>query len=91
MTLTLNIPDDAREVLLQVWGDQLDRAALEALVIEGYRARKFGNSTVRQLLGHPTRWDTEKWLADKGIAHNYSIDDLQEDRDTFKQLFGKSA
>lgn len=91
MTITLNIPDEAKQTLLEVWGDQLDRAAFEALVIEGYRARKYGNSTVRRLLGHETRWDTEKWLADHGVDHNYSLEDLEQDRQTMRDLFGKSA
>jgi hypothetical protein len=39
MTLSLNIPDDAKQTLLEIWGDNLDRAAFEALVIEGTERR----------------------------------------------------
>jgi hypothetical protein len=46
---------------------------------------------VRRLLGHETRWDTEKWLAEHGVDHNYSLEDLEQDRQTMKDLFGKSA
>ncbi|HYE63567.1 MAG TPA: UPF0175 family protein [Phycisphaerales bacterium] len=89
MTLSLNIPDDAKRTLIEVWGDNLDRAAFEALVIEGYRTRKSGNSTVQRLLGLPDRWATEKWLADRDVCHNYSLEDLEQDRETMRQLFGK--
>ncbi len=91
MSLTLNISDDAKEFLLRTWGEKLDRAALEALVIEGYRAGKYGNATVRRLIGLPDRWTTEKWLADHGVNLNYSLDDLDADFQAIEKLVGKNA
>jgi hypothetical protein len=91
VTITLNIPDSARDLLLDAWGDQIDRAAFEGLVIEGYRAGKYGEAAVGQLLGHESRWDTERWLAERGVTRNYTLEDLEADRATLRKLFGKSA
>ncbi len=91
MTVTLHIPDDAGDVLRQVWGQSLDQAALEALVIEGYRTRRFGGGMVRRLLGLATRWDAEQWLASRNVPLNYDTDDLEADRRALDRLLGKSA
>ena len=86
MTVTLNIPNEAEQVFRDAWGNDLDRAALEALVIEGYRSRRFGLATVRRLLNLETRWDTEQWLGAHGVNWNYSLEDLESDRKTLDTL-----
>ena len=91
MSLILNIPDDAAKAFRDAWGVGLDQAAFEALVIEGYRSGKFGEATVKHLLKHESRWDTQRWLADRGVHANYTIDDLEADRRTLDRLLPKSA
>lgn len=91
MSLILNISDDAAKAFRDAWGPGLDQAAFEALVIEGYRSGKFGEATVKQLLKHESRWDTQRWLADRGVLNNYSLEDLEADRRTLDKLFAKSA
>lgn len=91
MALYLNISEEADQVLREAWGKDLDQAALEALVIEGYRAGKFGIADVRRLLKLETRWDAESWLGQRGIYMNYSIADLEADRKTLDRLLGESA
>lgn len=91
MVINLNIPKDAEETLRSTWGTGLDQAAFEALVIEGYRSRKFGCGMVRQLLNLPTRWEAERWLADRAVPLNYTLEDLQADRQTLDRLLGKTA
>ena len=91
MTLSLNIPKEAEQTLLDAWGSGLDRAALEALAIEGYRSGKFGTAQVRKLLNFETRWDAERWLGSRGVHLNYSIEDLDADRRTLDRILGKTA
>lgn len=91
MVIHLNIPDDQADALRRAWGADLDRAALEALALEGYRAGKFGSATVGRLLGHTSRWDTEQWLAEHSVPVNYSPEDLEADRDTIARLLRESA
>lgn len=91
MAITIHVPSDAESIFRDAWGDGLDRAALEALVIEGYRSGRLGISQVRRLLALEARWDAERWLGERGIEMNYSIDDLESDRRTLDDLFGKTA
>jgi hypothetical protein len=89
MCLHIDISGDAELALREAFGAGLDRAALEALAIEGYRTGKFGRAGVRRLLGLKDRWETDKWLADRGVCVNYSIEDLKADRETLDRLLGK--
>ena len=89
--LTIHIPEDAELVLREAWGDNLDRAALEALVIEAYRTTKLGISQVRRLLGFESRWEAEEWLGGRGVNWNYSLDDLEADRRTLDRILGQEG
>lgn len=91
MIITLPIPDDQAKALQEAWGGDLNHDAFEALVIEGYRSGRFGAATVGRLLRHPSRWDTERWLAERRIPLNYTLEDLEADRKTLDGLFRKSA
>lgn len=88
MTVRLNIPDEAEQTLQEAWGNDLDRAALEALAIEGYRTGKLSRFEVQTLLGLQSRWDTEEWLGSRGVNLNYSLSDLEVDRAAIKGRFG---
>ncbi len=89
--LTIHIPEDAEQVLRKAWGENLDRAALEALVIEAYRTGKLGISQVRRLLGFESRWEAEQWLGTRGVNWNYSLDDLEADRRTLDRILGQEG
>jgi len=91
MTISINISGEAEKALREAWGPGLDRAALEALVIEGYRTGKHGTEAVRTILGLDSRWDAERWLGQRGVYLNYSMDDLEDDRRTLGRLFGKTG
>ena len=84
---TLHLPNEASETLERAFGPNLDRAALEALAIEGYRAAKLTVGEVAHVLGHETSLSAQKWLADHGVEANYSIEDLHTDRETLSRLF----
>lgn len=84
--MTIHLPEDAKRTFRETWGDSLDRATLEALVIQGYRQRRFGISAVRRLLGLETRWQAEQWLGSQGVNWNYSSEDLDDDLATLEQL-----
>ena len=40
MIVSLNLPKEAEQVLRSAFGEDLSRAALEAMALEGYRAGK---------------------------------------------------
>jgi hypothetical protein len=89
--LTIHIPDEAERTLRDAWGDNLDRAALETLVVEAYRTGKLGISQVRRLLGFESRWEAEAWLAGRGVNWNYTLDDLEADRKTLDRILGREG
>ncbi|NOZ41368.1 MAG: UPF0175 family protein [Planctomycetes bacterium] len=86
MTISFDVPQEVEQQLRVVLGDP-GQAAKEALAVQGYQQRKFGISTVRRLLNFETRWETDQWLASRGIPKNYSAADLEADYQTLESLF----
>ena len=91
MVIHINIPPDQEETLRKAWGSGLDRAALESLAIDGYRSGKLSAAELGRLLGLGDRWAVNRWLADRRVPLNYSLDDLEADRRTLDRVLGKSA
>jgi predicted HTH domain antitoxin len=89
MRLVLNISAEKHAILRRALGADLDNAALEALVIEGYRSGKLSAAEVGQLLELGDRWAVNNWLAKHRVALHYSISDLDADRATLDRSFGK--
>jgi len=76
-TLTLDIPDEiAREMTSA--GQELHRAALEALAIEGYRRGALTQAHVGRLLGL-SRIQTEDFLAEHADLIDYDPDELSRE------------
>ncbi len=91
MTIRINIPADLESTLREAWGANLDRAALEALAVEGYRSGKLSAAEVGALIGIEDRWLVNRWLADRKVGLNYTQEDLDADRRTRDRLLGKTA
>jgi predicted HTH domain antitoxin len=82
MSVSIDIPKQAEDVLRKAFGDTLNRSALEALAIEGYRSGKLSQFEVQEVLGFTSHWETEERLGERGIHLNYSVADLEADRRT---------
>lgn len=89
MCLHIHIPSNAESTLREAWGAGLDRAALEALAAEGYRSGKLTSYEVGQILGLENRWAVEKWLADRKIPRDYTIEDFNADMAALDRVLGK--
>jgi len=85
MQVTLEIPDQLARQLSRD-GQELSRAALEALALEGYRSERLSESQIRQLLGFLTRIQVHAFLKEHNCYLLYSIDDLERDRQTAENL-----
>jgi predicted HTH domain antitoxin len=86
MQVTVEIPDDMAQ-RLALLGPDPARTALESLAIEGYRSGALSAYQTRRLLGFETRYELDGFLK----AHNvweraYSLEDLEQDRQTIKHL-----
>jgi len=86
MSLVLNLPISAESAFRDAWGDQIDRKGLEALAMEGYREGKLSLGKLAELLGFPTTQDADSWLAERGVALNYSANDFRDDCATLDRL-----
>ncbi len=83
MEITVHLPDDVAQHA------NPGREALEALVIEGYRAGTLSHYQAGQLLG-VSRLDFDAFLKDRKIEeHAYGLEDLEQDRATMRQLQAK--
>ena len=85
MALTINLPPDIEQNLQQRWGD-LPRHALEALAVDGYRARVLSRAQVRRMLGFETREQVDAFMAKSGVSFDYSVADFERDGETSEHL-----
>lgn len=81
MNLELQIPDDVARILSAEYAD-LTRAAVEALALEGYRSNRLSDGQLRQMLGFSSRMQVHAFLKERGVPLNYSMADLEYDRET---------
>ena len=89
MTIQLNIPDDIAAVLAAKGEDDLSRAALEALALEGYRSRKLTQAQVRRLLGYETRMEVDGFLKEHRVYLEYTVEDLEREAAISDRLWAK--
>lgn len=89
--VTLNIPSSIEPTLRRAFGDNLDRVALEALAIEGYRSARLTAGEVALLVGLETSIQGQQWLAQRGVPANYDLEDLEIDRATLAEFFPEMA
>ena len=85
MTITLEIPDELAAALTSS-GQDLGRAALEALALDGYRSDRLTEADIRQLLGFETRMEVHGFLKEHGVFLPYTLQDLEHDRAVARQV-----
>ena len=84
MNVVLPIPDDLAEQLGPA--DDLARRALEALAVAEYRAHRLTEAQLRRMLGFETRYELDGFLKDRGVFHDYTLDDLRREQETLDRL-----
>ena len=77
--LMLDLPEEL-SVFLAASGQNLERAALEAIALEAYRENKLSTAQLRRLLGYHTRTQVHAFLKDHGVYLHYGPVDLKHDR-----------
>ena len=84
MLVTLDIPDEIAAQFAAP-GQEISRAAVEAVAIEGYRSGKLTQLQVGQLL-RLSRIQTEGFLASHVDLHDYSTEELEAEADLLHKL-----
>ena len=85
MQLTLDLPDELSAALAGP-GQDLSRAALEAIALEAYREHKLSTAQLRRLLGFASRYELDGFLKRHEVWLEYSWQDLEQDRETHRRL-----
>jgi hypothetical protein len=85
VNLTLEIPDDLAERLCTAGGD-LPRRVLEAVVADEYRRGRLHKPDLRRILGFETSYQIDGFLKAHEIWIDYTIEDLQRERETLRSL-----
>ena len=85
MNVTVEIPDDLAAALTSS-GQDLGRATLEALALEGYRSDRMTEADIRQLLGFETFMEVHGFLKEHGAFLPYTLEDLEHDRAVARQV-----
>jgi len=85
MHLSLNLPDELSAILAPS-GQDLPRAAFEAIALEAYREHKLSTAQLRRLLGYQTRMEVDGFLKDHGVELEYTLEDLERDREAHRRL-----
>ena len=83
--LTIELPDELSAALASS-GQDLSRTAFEAITQEAYRERKLSTAQLRRLLGFQTRMEVDGFLKAHGVEFEYSLEDLERDRETHRRL-----
>src|SRR5437762_4073950 len=85
MRVTVDLPDDISNALHEGWSD-LNRQALEAIAVEGYRTGALTESQVRRLLGLESRFEVHALLKEHRVPLHYTQADLEEDLASHRSL-----
>jgi hypothetical protein len=79
MQLTLDLPDEL-SAALAVPGEDLNRAAIEAIALEAYQEHKLTTAQLRRLLGFESRYELDGFLKQHEVWLDYTWQDLEHDR-----------
>lgn len=88
MTVTFQLEDDLEKQLREGMGD-LSIVARDALLIEAYRLGKLSIGRLAHTLGIGVI-EADQWLAQRGVALNYSFEDFKADERALQELRGQS-
>lgn len=88
MRISLDIPDDLVQQLAEQ-GQDLSRAALEALAIDAYRMNRITGLQLRTLLNIPSRYELDGFLKHHGVPLEYTIEDFEREGDISDKLWQK--
>lgn len=86
MEIAVQIPEEIGAQLEQNWGE-LPPKILELLAVEGYKSSVLTTYQVQQLLNLESRGQTEELLSKHRAYIDYTLEDLDSDLNTLKELF----
>jgi predicted HTH domain antitoxin len=85
MQVTFDIPDTLAAQLTAAGKDPA-RAALEVLLVEGYRNRQIFEGEIKRILGYGTRMQVHALLKEHNVPNNYDVEEFEKDLETLHRL-----
>jgi hypothetical protein len=79
MELTVQIPDDLGQRLINATGADLSRRALEAWAADEYRGGQINKPDLRRLLGFETGYEIDGFLKAHGVYEDCSVEDVENE------------
>ncbi len=77
MNVQVKIPDE----VFNYENSNISRQVLEAVALEGFKAKQMTTAQVKRLLGFNTRLEVYEFLATNGVPWvNYSVEDAERER-----------
>ena len=87
MTISVQVPD-ALAKALHLDGPQLNRRALEALALDGYRTGQLSRGQVSELLDLEVN-ETMGFLKEHGCAQSITIEEFEREAKAIRKLLGR--
>ncbi len=78
IAITVELPEAIAEKLV-IGKEDLSRAALEAIALEGYRSDRLSGFQVREMLGLETKLELDAFLKAHRIDLEYTFEDLERE------------
>jgi hypothetical protein len=88
MQLTITIPDDVAAQLQNGVGD-IERKILEFVAIQGYLSEELTAYDLQKMLGFESRFEVDAFFKAHGAHRDYTLEDLERERDTASAIFGQ--
>lgn len=88
IAITLELPESIAENL-GISKNDLSRAALEAIALEGYRSDRLTGFQVREIMGFETGLELDAFLKAHRIDLEYSFEDLEREQAALDRLLKK--
>jgi hypothetical protein len=88
MQVTVDIPDDLAAQLIPA-GQDPARAVLENALAQAYRENRISGPQLMQALGIGTRDGLDGFLKSHQVWIEYSIDDLNEEREAMERVLAE--
>ena len=86
MSVQIEIPDSVFSLSVP----DISRQVLEAAAVEGFKVGQLTVYQVQKILGFNSRFEVHEFLAAHNVPWvNYSVDDLNKEREAISELLGK--
>lgn len=85
MKIFIDVPDEVASQIADA-GQDLSRAALEALAVDAYRMHRITGHQLLRVLDVHSRYDLDDVLRRDGVPHESTIDDFEREGETSARL-----